>query len=199
MMNRSQKALIILMLSWLQCFSFAEGIEAAASGAVYEKVTASAMSTSESSATSKALANAVSQVNGAVVQQKMDIRETQDEVYMNFWGQSIHIPSSEINQGYTKSYNQGVVRRYTVLKTEYLKETDMYQVTIEAEVQAVGDFKNLGADRSKLVPIAIVPFKSKENTFVGLTEKHSAAEVGERLAEELSTGLAESGHFRVNL
>lgn len=165
--------------------------------AEYETTTTTAIGASQEKAVSKALAQAIAQVNGQVVAQKMDIRETEDRVYMGFWGNTIEIPAREINRGYTQSYSQGVVRRYTVQSVEYLKDQNQYRVTVEAEVQALGDYQNIGEDRSNLVPIVVAPFKASSSSYEGLNGALPATEVVERITDELTAVLAQSNRFRV--
>lgn len=165
--------------------------------AEYETTTATAIGASQEKAVSKALAQAIAQVNGQVVAQKMDIRETEDKVYMGFWGNTIEIPAREINRGYTQSYSKGIVRRYTVQSVEFLKDQNQYRVTVEAQVQALGDYQNVGADRSNLVPIVVAPFKANQSRFAGLNGSSPATDVVERVTDELTAVMARSNRFRV--
>lgn len=165
--------------------------------AEYEKTTATAMGPSQDKAIAKALSQAVGQVNGSVVAQKMDIRETPERIYMGYFGNTVEIPGREINVGYTWSYNKGIIRRYTVKQLEFLSDQAMYRVTVEAEVQALGEFKNVGKDRSKLVPLVVAPLKANKSSYEGLNGSVSAGEVVERVTDELSAVLAQSNQFRV--
>ena len=163
----------------------------------YEKTTATAIAASQDKAIGKALAQAVGQVNGAAVAQKMDIRETAGRIYMGYLGQTLEIPGGEINVGYTQNFSKGIVRRYSVKNVEFLKDQAMYRVTVEAEVQALGDFKNIGEDRSKLIPLVVAPLKTASSSYDSLNGPVSAMEVSNRVTEDLSRVLAESNQFRV--
>lgn len=163
----------------------------------YETTTATAIAASQDKAVSKALAQAIGQVNGQAVAQKIDIRETDDRVYIGILGNTVEISGREINAGYTQSFNNGMIRRYTVKTADYLNDSHMYRVTVEAQVQVLGDYKNIGEDRSQLLPLVVAPLQAGQQSFDGLNGQVSAAAVVARVTDELSAAIARSNRFRV--
>ena len=188
------KKLLLAVFAFFICLP---GLSQSAHAVEYQKTTATAIAASQDKAISKALAQAVGQVNGRDVADKVDIRETDDRIYMGLFGNTVEMPGREINRGYTQSFSKGFVRRYTVTNVEYLKDNAMYKVTVEAEVQAVGDYQNIGADRSQLVPLVVAPLKASRASYDGLNGPVAATELVDRVTDELSTAIAQSNRFRV--
>ena len=163
----------------------------------YETVEAVGVGQRADHALSKALVNAVSQVNGAVAEQHMDIRESADRVVWGWYGTKIEIPAQSVNVGATQTFSSGHVRRYKVLSTERDEKSGHYRVRIQATVQAIGDYANLGEDRSALTPIAVLPLDTKRGPYPGLTGLQSAGELSDRLSSGLSDALVNTNRFRV--
>lgn len=163
----------------------------------YETTTSTAVAATQDKAVSKALAQAIGQVNGKAVAEKVDLRETDDRIYVGIFGNTVEIPSREINAGYTQSFSKGIIRRYTIKESEFLNDQKMYRVTVEAEVQALGDYKNIGEDRSQLVPLVVAPLKADHASFDGLNGPIPASEIVDRVTDELSAAIAQSNRFRV--
>ena len=163
----------------------------------YKTVEAIGTAASSDKALSKALNNAVSQVNGSTVSQKMKIEESEDQIRMGLLGNTVIIPSKEINTGFTQSYSKGVIKSYKVINTEFDKDSEDYKVTIEAVVEFLGDYENIGVDRSALTPLVVSLLHSDKLTYQSLNGAQSAAQVTERITTSLAEKLAISNQFRV--
>ena len=163
----------------------------------YKQVTASGSARTSDKALTKALANAVSQVNGATVAQNMRIEETEDEIRLGLWGNTVVIPSKEINTGFTQSYSQGFVKSYQVTSTRFDSSSGDYTVTIDAMVHFVGDYQNIGQDRNNMIPMTVSLLKADSQSYEGLNGSEPATVVAERITTELTAQLTESDQFRL--
>ncbi|MCK5881570.1 MAG: hypothetical protein KAG18_06805 [Sinobacterium sp.] len=163
----------------------------------YKTVEASGTARSSDKALSKALNNAVSQVNGSTVSQKMKIEETEDEIRMGLFGNTIVIPSKEINTGFTQSYSKGVIKSYKVIDTQFDNVSGDYKVSIEAVVEYIGDYENIGKDRSKLTPLTVSLLRTDKKTYQGLNGPEPAMQVSERITTGLAEKLTQSNKFRI--
>ena len=163
----------------------------------YKTVTAIGTASSSDKALARALNNAVSQVNGASVSQKIKIEERDDQIRMGWLGNTVIIPSKEINTGFTQSYSAGMIKSYQVTSTAFDQASNNYAVTIEAEVEYIGDYQAVGGDRSTLTPLTVSLFRSDKRVFAGLNGAESASVVAERISSSLSQNLSQSNRFRV--
>ncbi|MCK5880232.1 MAG: hypothetical protein KAG18_00070 [Sinobacterium sp.] len=184
------------LLSFFMLFASAISVQASTKRE-YKTVEAVGTARSSDKALSKALNNAVSQVNGSTVSQKMKIEESEDEIRMGLFGNTVIIPSKEINTGFTQSYSKGVIKSYKVTDTQFDKASGDYKVTIEAEVEYIGDYESIGGDRSELIPLTVSLLRTDKKTYKGLNGAEPAAQVSERITTGLAEKLTQSNKFRM--
>ncbi len=196
-MNKSLSMLYLFLACTAYLLSVPGQVLAQSTQKEYKQVTASGSAKTSDKALSKALANAVSQVNGATVVQNMRIEETEDEIRMGLWGNTVVIPSKEINTGFTQSYSQGFVKSYKVTATSFDDKSGDYSVTIDALVEYIGDYKNIGQDRNDMIPMTVSLLKADKKSFDGLNGPEPADIVTERITTELTALLTQSNKFRM--
>ena len=163
----------------------------------YKMVIAAGSAKSADKALSKALINAVNKVNGLVISQKMQIEEVEGGLQLSLFGNVVDIPSREVDGGFTKSYSSGTIKSYKVTDSQLDKKSGIYDVLIEAEVEYISDYKNIGNDRSTLIPLTVSLLHTDKNNYKGLNGSEPAAQVSERITNYIAEKLTASNKFRV--
>ena len=163
----------------------------------YKTIESVGLATSADKALAKALNNAVSQVNGSVVSQKISIEETDDRIRLGLFGHSLVIPSKEINTGFTQSYSEGVIKSYLVTDSSYNEINKTYRLVVQAEVEYLAEYENIGIDRSHLMPLVVTDFKVQSKTLEGLNGPELATAVSRRLSDNLTQLLSQTEQFRL--
>lgn len=157
-------------------------------------VTASASGASEDKAVAKALGQAVQQVNGTIIKVDSVIRDTDQGIIMDWMGNQMLIPSQEVNTGYTSTTAGGLVKSYKVLSSKYNAAAKAWEVSIKAEV---AKYANIGADRSGLLQLAILPFRTVDASFATVDGSMGAGDLAQRINELMTNAIVQSGKYRV--
>jgi curli biogenesis system outer membrane secretion channel CsgG len=157
-------------------------------------VKSSASGSSEDKAIVKALGQAIQQANGTQINIESHIRDTDQGIVMDWMGNQNIIPSQEVNVGYTSAKAGGLVKSYKVLSSQYLESAKVWKVTISAEVTK---FANIGADRSGLLQVVILPFRTNDSTYATVDGSAPAEATAEYFNELMTNAMVQSGKFRV--
>jgi curli biogenesis system outer membrane secretion channel CsgG len=181
------RCLILVLITSLSTLSVAASY-------VTVPVTASASGMSEDKAIAKALGQAVQQANGTLIKVESHIRDTDQGIVMDWMGNQTLIPSQEVNTGYTSSTAGGLVKSYTVLSSKYNAAAKAWEVTIKAEV---AKYASIGADRSGLLQLAVLPFRTTDPSFASVEGSMAAAELAQRINELMTNAIVQSGKYRV--
>lgn len=179
--------LLMITLLGFSCLTFATS---------YSTVTVKASATgfSEDKAIIKALGQAIQQANGSTISVQSHIRDTDQSVVVDWMGNQSIIPSQEVNTGYTSAQAGGLIKSYKVISSQYLKDAKAWKVTISAEV---AKYANIGADRSGLLQMAILPFHTDDNSYATVNGSESASIVARHFNELMTNAMVQSGKFRV--
>lgn len=183
---------LIRCVLWILCASVSVSVFAASYATVSETVSATGVS--EDKAISKALAQAVQQANGAAIKVESHIRDTEQGIVVDWMGNQTLIPAREVNTGYTSTTAGGLVKSYRVIKSQYNNAAKVWEVKITAEV---AKYANIGVDRSGLLQIAVLPFRTTDASFASVNGDVDAANVSQRVNELMTNAMVDSGKYRV--
>ncbi len=181
------RCLLLVIITSLSGVSFAASYTT-------ETVTVSSSGASEDKAIAKALGQAVQQANGTMIQVESHIRDTDQGIIMDWMGNQTLIPSQEVNTGYTSATAGGLVKSYKVLSSKYNTAAKAWEVTIKAEV---AKYANIGADRSGLLQLAVLPFRTTDATFATVDGSIGAGDLAQHINELLTNAIVQSGKYRV--
>lgn len=157
-------------------------------------VKSSATGVSEDKAIVKALGQAIQQANGTQINVAAHIRDTDQGIVMDWMGNQNIIPSQEVNTGYTSAQAGGLIKSYKVLSSQYLESAKVWKVTLSAEVS---QYANIGADRSGLLQVVILPFRTNDSTYATVEGAKPADIIAEHFNELMTNAIVQSGKFRV--
>lgn len=159
-----------------------------------ETVTTSATAETEDKAISKALAQAIQQVNGVQVNVVTHLQETGTQLIVNWLGNTTVLEGQEINRGYTNIQTAGPIKSYKVLSSQFLQAQKLWQCTIESNIVK---YTNIGVDRSNLVQLSVTPFRASKESFETIDGNKSAKLISAKLNQLLTENFVQSQRFRI--
>lgn len=159
-----------------------------------ETVQVTATGATEDKAIVKALGQAVQQANGSTVNVQSHIRDTDQGVVVDWMGNHTVIPSQEVNVGYTSSQAGGLIKSYKVISSQYLGDAKAWRVTISAEV---AKYANVGADRSGLLQVAVLPFRTTDASYATVSGTIPSKDAARNFSDYMTNDFVQSGKFRI--